>query len=124
MIRILIFVCCFMLFSACATTEKYEAILQTWIGSQESELVRSWGPPDSFYESDGTRYLTYLWSNSGVIPGTNPSYTSTVIGDTVYTNQIGGTAPIVYNSHCKTTFEVRDGRIVYWRWEGNRCVAE
>ena len=113
-----------LLLSACATTEKYEANLQTWIGSPEAELVRSWGPPDSFYESGESRYLTYHWSNSGVIPGTSPSYTSTLIGNTMYTNPIGGTPAIAYNNNCSTAFEVRSEKVVSWSWKGNHCVAE
>ncbi len=66
-----------LLLSAYATTEKYEANLQTWIGAPELEVVRSWGPLDSFYESGEIRYLTYHWSSSGVIPGTSLSHTST-----------------------------------------------
>lgn len=32
--------------SACATTAKYEKALNSWMGSDESELVSRFGPPD------------------------------------------------------------------------------
>ncbi len=37
-----------LLFGAlgCATTAKYKAKLQTWIGHDANELVQSWGPPN------------------------------------------------------------------------------
>lgn len=32
--------------SACATTANYEKILQSWVGSEEIDLIRKWGPPN------------------------------------------------------------------------------
>ena len=46
-----------LMLSACATTKKYEALLNTWAGKSENALLQSWGPPDSFYENDGVKYL-------------------------------------------------------------------
>ncbi len=43
----------------CATTGKYETVLDTWIGSGEVELVKAWGPPQSVYEVGGSKFLTY-----------------------------------------------------------------
>jgi len=55
--------------SACAIQEEFETTLSSWLGSSESELISSWGPPHRVYESGGKKYLT--WSSSGtlVIPG-------------------------------------------------------
>ena len=89
----------------------------------ENELLSSWGPPDSTYESGGTKYLTYVDDSTVALPGTAPSYWSTVVGNTMYSNPVGGTPPLVINKHCKTTFTVQNGTIVDWRWEGNACRA-
>ena len=109
--------------ASCATEANYEKILDSWTGSSENELLNSWGPPDSVYESGGTKYLTYARGNTVVLPGTAPSYQSTVVGNTMYTNPVGGTPPLVMNRHCKTTFTIQSGIIVSWRWEGNACKA-
>jgi uncharacterized protein YceK len=43
----LIYLCVMvMLVSGCATTAKYEAKLNTWIGTSEDSLIASWGVPD------------------------------------------------------------------------------
>ena len=52
------------LIAACATNKKYEAMLYSWLGHTENELVRSWGPPNEAYVSGGERRLTYSSSRS------------------------------------------------------------
>ena len=105
----------------CATTANYEKVLNSWVGSQESALVSSWGPPSSVYQSDGVKYLTYSKSNSGYIPGVAPSYQTTYVGNTAYTNPVGGSPGFAYNSNCSTTFTVANRVITNWRYEGNAC---
>jgi len=109
--------------SACATAEKYEAILDTWVGSSENALVDSWGVPDQVYENNGVKYLTYAKSRSGYIPGTAPTYQTQVIGNTAYTSSYGGSSGFAYTRQCKTTFSIVNARISKWRYEGNDCKA-
>lgn len=110
--------------AACATAEKYEAILDTWVGSSEASLVSSWGPPANVYEApDGTRILTYNSARNVYIPGQAPNYTTTVIGNTAYTNAVGGRAPMSFGMSCATSFTVRKGKIITWRYQGNDCTA-
>lgn len=109
------------LLAGCATEAKYNEMLDTWMGSQESELISKWGVPSSVYETDGTKYLTYRYSSTGYVPGTPPSYQTNIIGNTVYTNRVGGTSGMVYQSSCDTTFTVKSGKIVHWSWQGNAC---
>ena len=106
----------------CATRANYEASLGMWLGSEESSLVRAWGPPQSVYENGDLRYLTYQYSNRVVVPGQSPSYNSTVIGNSVYTTPVGGYGPIVVNRDCTTTFEIKAGKVSSWRAQGNACV--
>jgi hypothetical protein len=107
--------------AACASTEAYEAKLNTWLGKAEIALVEAWGPPDSFYEVGGKKYLTYLSASTGYIPGTAPIYHSRIVGDTVHTHAHGGTPGAVYTLSCKTIFTVEGGVIRDWRWQGNDC---
>lgn len=107
----------------CATTANYEKILSSWVGSTELDLVRKWGPPHQAYEAGGRKFLVYSSSRNVYLPGTAPSYTTTVIGNTVYTNRVGGSPGQNIGLSCQTTFEVSGERIVSWRWQGNDCTA-
>ena len=109
--------------TACATTANYEKILNSWVGASEIDLVRVWGAPDNQYESSGTKFLTYQRSSNIYMPGTSPTYTTTVVGNTAYTSSSGGSPAYNIQMFCKTTFEVKGERIVSWRWEGNGCKA-
>ncbi|MFA5286898.1 MAG: hypothetical protein WC394_01325, partial [Candidatus Omnitrophota bacterium] len=43
-----------ILLSGCATTRRYSALLDTWIGSNEESLIASWGAPQNvYYMSNG-----------------------------------------------------------------------
>ena len=110
--------------AACATEAKYQETLNTWLGSSEVALVQSWGPPDRVYELDGNRYVTYARGGTTYLPGVAPSYQTTVIGNTAYTNAVGGMAPMVINQSCVTTFTVKNREIVDWRYEGNACKSK
>lgn len=110
--------------TACATTANYEKILSSWVGASEIDLIRAWGAPDNQYESSGTKFLTYQKSSNIYMPGTSPTYTTTVVGNTAYTSSSGGSPAYNIQMFCKTTFEVKNERIVNWRWEGNGCKAK
>ena len=114
----------FLALAGCATSENYEKVLETWIGSKESELVSQWGVPDGFYESENIRYLTYNTSSSGYVPGTPATVRTTIIGNTAYTTQYGGSSGYAYSLNCKTTFSIRNGTIFLWSFEGNDCIAD
>lgn len=108
----------------CATTANYEKVLSSWVGANEIDLVRAWGAPDNQYETSGTKFLTYQKTDNIYMPGTAPTYTTTMIGNTAHTTAVGGTRPYNLMMSCKTTFEVNNGKIVSWRWEGNGCKAK
>ena len=113
-----------MLIVGCATTANYEKILSSWVGANEIDLIRSWGAPDNQYESSGTKFLTYQKSENIYMPGTAPTYTTTMIGNIPHTTAVGGTRPYNIQTSCKTTFEINNGKVVNWRWEGNGCKAQ
>ena len=98
-------------------------ILNSWVGATELDLIRKWGLPQQSYETGGRKFVVYTSSRSVYIPGTAPSYTTTVIGNTAYTNPVGGTPGRNIGFSCKTPFEISDDRIVSWRWQGNDCTA-
>lgn len=122
MFKKLIYVICIVL-AACATTENYEKMLSTWVGAPEIALYRSWGTPDGQFESGGAKFVSFTKGGNMVLPGSAPTYQTTFIGNTAYTNAYGGSPAYNIQLMCKTTFEIRNERVVSWRWEGNNCKS-
>jgi len=98
--------------AGCATTAKYEKVLNSWINTDINRLIESWGPPsDQLTMPDGRTLYTWLW-----------------VGDTVVTsnyNRYLNLATAYATTYwCKTTFTVdAQGIIRAWRFEGNACVS-
>lgn len=108
----------------CATEAKYQATLNSWVGSSEDSLVEQWGPPTSVYETKKKRYLTYFSSGQMYLPGTPPSYNTSFVGNTAYTRQVGGSSPTMVNLSCKTVFTLEKGYITLWNYNGNNCISK
>lgn len=121
--RALIAVLVIALLSGCATSAKYNAILDTWMGHDVNELVNSWGyPQNSFKAPNGNTVYVYGSSGSYTMP-TQTNTTYNVVGNTVYGNSYT-TGGQTLNFWCRTFFEVNDQNIIVnWRWEGNNCKA-
>ena len=122
-IKLIPFILCIMFFSACASTAKYEEILDSWVNNNVNDLVRSWGyPKNSFKAPNGNRVYVYEWSSSY----TSPTYTNTthnLVGDTIQSNSLT-TGGLTTHYWCRTFFEVGfNDRIITWRWEGNDCKS-
>ena len=113
----------FPVLAACATTEAYEKILSSYVGTPESALIAQWGPPHSVYESGGTKYLTYSDSRTVSVPGTPPAYSTTCNFGYCTSFPVGGSSGYTAERRCRTTFEVRGGAVTSWRHQGNDCVA-
>ena len=110
--------------AACFPTEQgYKNMVTNWIGSPEGALIQKWGAPDKVYRTQRIKYITYNKQSSVYIPGTDPTYTSEVIGNTVYTNSYGGSEGQMYNLSCQTTFSIRKNKIIDVSYKGNDCVA-
>lgn len=109
--------------AGCATQAKFEAKLNTFVGSMEGDLVHQWGAPDSVYPmADGTKILTYRRAGQAFIPGYQTA-TTTVYGNTAYT-QVNGSPGMMIAQHCKIDWTVDShGLISSWRWEGNACKS-
>ena len=122
----------FLLFgTGCATTKKYEKILNSWTGSDRDDLVSSWGrPAHSFKGANGNTIYAYEDTEAIYTPAfTMPAQSETVLrggmaqfaatGSQTY----GGGVQVTYE--CKTFFEFdSSNKIVSWRWEGNNCIAQ
>jgi len=109
--------------AGCATRANYENVLNSWVGATELDLVRKWGVPQQFYETSGRKFLVYSSSRNMILPGSPPSYTQTVVGNTIYKNRVGGIPDQYIELNCKTTFELENEKVLSWRWQGNDCTA-
>ncbi len=111
-------VAAWLLLAGCISTANYEQVLDTWIGSTETELVAVWGVPARMYDAkDGARVLTYEDSDNLQTPTTA---TTNVVGGTAYTTIHGGQE---VEFSCRTTFVIRSGVVASWSHDGNYCVS-
>ena len=120
-----------LLVSGCTpsrTTANYEAILETYVGFQEVELVRKWGTPSRVHKVDGSRFLTYISENQVHVSGTAPSYKTTCTNygfqEKCTSQAVGGSAARTYTDRCITTFELQDDIVMRWQIDGNDCKSE
>ena len=105
----------------CASTPKYDAELQPWVGRSQGELFAEWGAPSEVQtDVSGATVLLYhrerSWQKRGVSMGVGGTFP-------------GGDQPIGADSGAKTiihycnTFFVLDAesRIVSYTYEGDEC---
>jgi hypothetical protein len=107
---------------ACATAEKYNAMLNQWVGQSEDALVSNWGAPNNSYQTDTAKYLTYENSRQNVVPSTPPTTQVIRQGEAVFVKPIPGTPGYVYTTECRTTFTIQNKRVVNAYATGNACV--
>ncbi len=124
-----------ILASGCATTRRYSALLDTWVGSNEESLIASWGSPQNvYYMNNGKKVIEYSKGQTiqtGGYTYTTPqtTYHQGAVGNTMYygtsTQYVTQTTPVNYLYYwCKTSFIIgENGRIETWRWEGNNCTS-
>jgi len=124
-----------LLLGGCASTAKYEAKLNTFIGVSEDSLIAAWGVPDKEYRlNDGKKAVEYVRKNTVQTGGdtyTVPrtSYHSGTIGDKTYsgtsTEYVTETIPVQkYKLSCRTSFVIgTGGKVESWHHEGNNCIS-
>jgi hypothetical protein len=96
----------FLITSACATTGRYEKILDSWVGVDVNRLFEAWGPPSSTFDMpDGRRQYTWLFDGGAVAM------------------PIGNMAVAVRRGCMTTITTSTTGVIQTWRYEGNACRA-
>ena len=81
--------------SACATGAKYEAYLDSLIGISKDDIMEGLGKPNEEYTANGKEFLTYK---------NNHGYSE--YGTRIY---------------CDTTYILKDGKMVSWKYKGNTC---
>jgi hypothetical protein len=98
--------------AGCASTAKYEARLNTWIGESVDDLVPVWGIPTSTFEMKNHQKMYQYVSNGG-----SRSFAS-------YNDFTNSASSYTVSYWCKTTFLANEkGIIINWSWEGNACKS-
>ena len=110
-----------LVLGGCVSQQQFNENLNSYVGRPEAELIGGLGIPDATYVSGNTKYLSYRRSATGMTAGVAPTYTSSVIGNTVFTQPVGGVAPTVYTMNCTVDFAVVNGVTRSFRYEGNSC---
>ncbi len=114
-----------LMLAGCATrptTADYDAVLNTWVGQSERDLVLRWGIPDREYSVDPrTRLISYKSQRKVHYPGSYPTCFGHPRRDPFMTNCTGGIPPTVEYLTCETTFTSISGKITSWRRTGNNC---
>ncbi len=109
--------------TACATTEAYDKILQSFVGRHVDQLVVAWGPPQASHTfKDGRRIVRYFRSETVHIPETRSMRRSAASASGLGSVFTSPAHNLSYS--CRTTFDVdASGTIAAWKREGNDCRA-
>ena len=123
-----------LLLFACATSEKYDEKLNTWIGKSEQDLVMFWGNPSATkYVNRNTKILTYTQINEFYFPSEYYLYNEEFEpDDTIYAplmNQYDFSPYEEFTGNpvetfCQTSFVVENNVVTAWKWRGNDCVSD
>lgn len=117
--------------AGCATPQAdpaaYDASLAPWRGATEELLRSQWGPPYAEGSSGAGKRLTYITRSGG-----NPSGATVGIslggirlgGSGAVGGGVGVAAPIsTGGATCTTHFQVEQGKVVSWTFDGPGCGA-
>jgi hypothetical protein len=108
--------------AACATTERFQANLQNWVGQSEAALVNAWGPPADVIEAGGRRFIVYEAQRQYIDPGF-PRRSWDYDDEYWRPWYPVGVPPRLVTLACAVFFESRGGIIVGWQHRGNACRA-
>ena len=110
-----------LILTGCATISGYDGMIKSYHGATEAELVRVWGAPTQIHQVEGKRFLTYFSSSISSSPTIAPTYSTSIVGNTVQSIPFGGSPGRIRSRSCRTTFEIEKNRVVYSTFEGNNC---
>ena len=123
-----------LLLTACASTQKYDQMLNGWVGKSESALLKTWGAPSARkINADGSQVVTFTQVQTLTVPSEfylyNPyplegdvSVYAPFDGDyafTPYAQNLGISQEYI----CQTSFYIQNNVVTSWKWKGNNCLA-
>lgn len=92
--------------SGCATVGAYEDYTFSMIDKSEEHLVGSFGVPQRTMSLEGSKVYEYLDAH-----GANASFSSGPMG----------TYGSTFSPWCKTTFQIKNGKVTHAAYIGNNC---
>lgn len=121
------------LITACATQEKYDKKLQSYIGKPASSLETEFGKPSAKHIiNKQTQILTFTKADDVYVPSEYYLYNQGFEpnSEIIYApfNQDYNWTPYSEVGYelkyvCQTSFITQNGIITGWAWRGNDCIA-
>lgn len=120
--------------TACASTQKYDHMLNGWVGKPESALLKTWGAPSARkINADGSQVITFTQIQTITVPSEYYHYNPYPLEgyDLVYAPFDGDYAFTPYAQNlgvnqeyiCQTSFYIQNNVVTGWKWKGNNCLA-
>ena len=107
----------FWLFHKAHETQK--VIMHSWVGSNISDLIRSWGPPQQVV-SDGAGGKIYIWSSHVKIPLEEEKREGSAhrIGNSIYYEEKTSPATNIEYDKMRMFWVNPQGIIYHWKYKG------
>jgi hypothetical protein len=95
----------------CATSGKFAAQMDSWVGGDINSAIGQFGPPSNTYTlPNGSVMYTWLWVGNSVV--------------TTNYNEYVGLVTTARTPWCRVSFTASGSRIDTWRADGNRCRSK
>jgi len=92
----------FLAIQGCATREKLELKLESWLGNSADDLIDTWGYPDSTIKAPNGN-MVYIYKDSKQFQTPNTGY--------------------IYSVDCDIAFELSESQtVILWNYRGNGCM--
>ncbi len=102
------------------TNEKYQEVLDNWLGKDKDELLSVWGIPSYDYIKNDINYVVYMKNKmQPVAQGNKIERMPRMAFDRPFFKEETATV----SKGCTTVFIIQDDYIRQWRYEGSACQA-
>jgi hypothetical protein len=107
--------------SQATMTARYDQSLQRWKGAMRGDLVAAWGKPLQAQAEGGVETLT--WTFNDDMPDHQAQPVPTTLPSGAILVNMPTAAPVV-PMRCTTHFQLRDGIVTSWNFDGLACGAQ
>lgn len=102
------------------TNEKYQEVLDNWLGKDKDELLSVWGVPSYDYMKNDINYVVYMKNKmQPVAQGNKIERMPRMAFERPFFKEETATV----SKGCTTVFIIQDDYIRQWRYEGAACQA-
>lgn len=112
--------CSFFQEGVSPSTQKYQEVLDQWLGKEKEDLISVWGVPSYDYMKKGINYIVYMKHKmKPVAEGNKIERMPRMALDFSFFKDEKATV----SKGCTTVFIIEDDYIRQWRFEGAECQA-